>query len=68
MSMAARLMEKLESWLADTAGSRRTDPSQEDLGLLEDARSCAANVDPPHYVGDEKERELELQILMSSWM
>lgn len=68
MSIAARLIEKLESWLAHAAGSRITDPLADDRALLQDARSCLGDSDPPRYARDEKERELELQMLMSSWM
>jgi hypothetical protein len=68
MSIAARLVEKLESWLVHAVDSRSTGPSQDGTALLQDSRSRAADADPPRYARDEKERELELQMLMSSWM
>jgi hypothetical protein len=61
-------VEKLESWLAHAADSRGRDPSPDALALLQDTPSRAADAGPPHYPREEKERELELQILMSSWM
>ena len=68
LSIASRLVEKLESWLAHAADSRGRDPSPDALALLQDTPSRAADAGPPHYPREEKERELELQILMSSWM